>query len=147
MKLMTLICCFLLVACATPPETRTQDFYRWYTGEKNKLNPAVFDASPLLANYVAPQTLKRLQKIMTLEDSDLFDADYFTCAQDVSEKWPGNVIVSPPYHVPGGVAVNVMLGAWDEPEMLTYLIVYLVQHDGQWMISRVKAPTYEQYLP
>ncbi|TDN60491.1 DUF3828 domain-containing protein [Scandinavium goeteborgense] len=147
MKLFMLVFCWLMLSACTPsPEQRTKDFYHWYTTEQNKPEPIYF-ASPKLKGWVAPETLSRLQDALNHPDNyPSFDADYFTYGQDVSEHWPANVIISSAYHVPGGVAVNVMLGTWDEPEMLVYLVVYLRQKKGVWLISRVKSPGYEQFL-
>ncbi|HEX4502403.1 MAG TPA: DUF3828 domain-containing protein [Scandinavium sp.] len=150
MRLLIAMCCvFMLTACVTPPDKQVKRFYQWYTTEKNKPDNEIFFASPELAPWVTRSTLMRLQKAYNTPDdvNSNFDSDYFTYAQDVSEKWPDNVIVSPAYHVPGGEAVNVMLGAWDEPQMRSFLVVYLTLEDQTWKISRVTAPTYEQYLP
>lgn len=148
MRLIILLCCVLIItACVTSPEEQTKDFYQWYTTERNKPDHSIFFASPDLSQWVALSTLSRLQKVYNDPDGSSFDADYFTYSQDVSERWPNNIIVSPAYPVPGGVAVNVMLGTWDEPQMQSFLIIYLVQEQGRWKISRVKAPTWEQYLP
>ncbi|MBL5898201.1 DUF3828 domain-containing protein [Lelliottia amnigena] len=139
---------FMLVACAKSPEQQTKAFYQWYIKGASLPENALFYASPELRRWVSRSTFSRLQREYYLsEEVNNFDADYFTYTQDLADNWPDNIIVSPAYHVPGGVAVNVMLGTWDESDWQVYLVVYLVQEDGIWKIARVKTTTYEQNLP
>ncbi|MRS88980.1 DUF3828 domain-containing protein [Enterobacteriaceae bacterium RIT714] len=147
MRIFILICSlFMLSACARSPEKQTAEFYQWYASAINEPNGKIFFASPELSRWVDRSTMDRLKKAYETDDENIY-ADYFTYSQDVSSQWPGNIIVSPSYHVPGGVAVNVMLGSWDEPSMMGFLTVYLVQRDGEWKITRVRMPKMEQYLP
>jgi len=148
MRILFLLCIiFPLIGCASSPEKQAKAFYEWYTTQLNNPVKPIFFAAPELDRWVEHSTLTRLNYIYRHGDEcTTLDADYFTYSQDVSEKWQQNVIVSPAWHVPGGVAVNVMLGAWNEPQMQSWLIVYLVQQNSTWKITRVKAIDYEQYL-
>jgi hypothetical protein len=76
-----LLMCLLLTGCATQmdmPEKRTHDFYMFY------LTAFVTDSkednldSPKMRDYVAQDTLLRLQKISSLYEQEINGSDYFT---------------------------------------------------------------------
>lgn len=80
-----LLMCLLLTGCATQmvtPEKRTHDFYTFY------LMSFVTDSkednldSLKMRDYIAQDTLSRLQKISSLYEQEIIGSDYFTYTQD-----------------------------------------------------------------
>lgn len=80
-----LLMCLFLTGCSTQmdaPEKRTHDFYQFY------LTAFVTDSkednldSPKMRDYIAHDTLSRLQKISSLYEQEIIGSDYFTYTQD-----------------------------------------------------------------
>ncbi|WP_320710783.1 YbjP/YqhG family protein [Enterobacter sp. 302C9] len=144
-----LLMCLLLTGCATQmdtPEKRTHDFYTFY------LTAFVTDSkednldSPKMREYIARDTLFRLQKIFYLYEQEIIGSDYFTYTQDYAAEWIPDLSVSNAINSVSGKVVNVELGVGHEQKQ--QLNVYLRNEDGKWKIYRVTDAShhFEHYI-
>ena len=144
-----LLMCLLLTGCATQmdtPEKRTHDFYTFY------LTAFVTDSkednldSPKMREYIARDTLFRLQRIFSLYEQEIIGSDYFTYTQDYAAEWIPDLSVSNAINSASGKLVNVELGVGHEQKL--QLNVYLRNEDGKWKIYRVTDAShhFEQYI-
>lgn len=144
-----LLMCLLLTGCATQmitPEKRTHDFYTFY------LMAFVTDSkednldSLKMRDYIAQDTLSRLQKISSLYEQEIIGSDYFTYTQDYAAEWSPDLSVSNAITYASGKVVNVQLGVGNERKL--QLKVYLRTEDGKWKIYRVTDVShhFEQYI-
>lgn len=144
-----LLMCLFLTGCATQmvtPEKRTHDFYTFY------LMAFVTDSkeddldSLKMRDYIAQDTLSRLQKISSLYEQEIIGSDYFTYTQDYAAEWIPDLSVSNAINYASGKVVNVQLGVGNERKL--QLKVYLRTEDGKWKIYRVTDVShhFEQYI-
>ena len=144
-----LLMCLFLTGCATQmdtPEKRTHDFYTFY------LTAFVTDSkednldSPKMREYIARDTLFRLQRIFSLYEQEIIGSDYFTYTQDYAAEWIPDLSVSNAINSASGKLVNVELGVGHEQKL--QLNVYLRNEDGKWKIYRVTDAShhFEQYI-
>ena len=132
-----LLMCLLLTGCATQmdtPEKRTHDFYTFY------LTAFVTDSkednldSPKMREYIARDTLFRLQKIFSLYEQEIIGSDYFTYTQDYAAEWIPDLSVSNAINSVSGKVVNVELGVGHEQKQqlkLSYRVIYHLSVSAQ----------------
>jgi len=139
----------LLTGCTSQmdtPEKRTHDFYTFYLtafvtdSKEDEIN------SPKMREYIARDTLSRLQKILSLYEQEIIDSDYFTYTQDYAAEWIPDLNVSKAINYASGKVVNVDLGTGNGEK--TQLKVFLGNEDGKWKIYRVTDAShhFEQYI-
>ena len=144
-----LLMCLLLTGCSAQmdsPEKRINDFYSFYlTAFVTDTHEDNLD-SPKMRDYIAQDTLSRLQKISSLYEQEIIGSDYFTYTQDYAAEWIPDLSVSNAINSASGKVVNVQLGVGNERKLL--LKVYLRIEDGKWKIYRVTDAShhFEQYI-
>jgi len=99
-----------------------------------------------MRDYVAQDTLLRLQKISSRYEQEIIGSDYFTYTQDYAAEWIPDLSVSSAINCASGKVVNVELDAGNGQKQR--LNVYLRNEDGKWKIYRVTDAShhFEQYI-
>ncbi|MGF6099946.1 YbjP/YqhG family protein [Enterobacter sp. A4] len=139
----------LLTGCAPQvdtPEKRTHDFYTFYlTAFVTNSKEDELD-SPKMHEYIARDTLSRLQKILSIYEQEIIDSDYFTYTQDYAAEWIPDLNVSKAINYASGKVVNVDLSTGNGEK--TQLNVFLRNEDGKWKMYRVtdESHHFEQYI-
>ncbi|WBM70376.1 YbjP/YqhG family protein [Buttiauxella sp. WJP83] len=133
-----LLASLLLMGCtvhAQTPEATVSDFYHFYltdfVSDSNE-NPLT---SAKMRQYVAKETLARLEAIQGIEEQEIVEADYFTYCQDYAPEWISALEVGAAQDDAGGKVLDVWLGI--EGGKKLKLRDYLRKEDGNWKIYRV----------
>lgn len=143
MRPILLLLCIALTACANhvqSPETRVEQFYQFY------LNAIVTDNLQSTAvkfqmrEYIAQDTLTRLDIIQNIYEQEIIDSDYFTYGQDYAKEWIPGLNIGNAYNLMSGKVIDVWLGIQDGKKH--HLITYLRMEDGKWKIYRIRSVTY-----
>lgn len=129
----------LLSACTCVPQQnaaeRAEEFYSTYL--------TFFAESdgeyPQLREYVAADTLSRLNEIESIPEQEILGSDYFAYIQDYDPSWVKELEVGVAHQFINGEVLPVRIGI-DNGGFLN-LKVYMRREDGKWKIYRVSDVT------
>jgi hypothetical protein len=149
MRTLLLLLSLTLAGCSShiqTPENRVEQFYLFYLNAFVSDNHLDSPNSSQMRDYVAQDTLERLNEIQGIYEQEIIGADYFTYAQDYAKEWIPNLKVGRAKYFMGGEVVDVWIGIQDTKKNRLY--VYLKMEEGKWKIYRVISLTdnYEQYI-
>lgn len=139
MKGIIITLALLLSACTCVPQQsaaeRAEEFYSNYL--------TFFAESdgeyPQLREYVAADTLSRLNEIESIPEQEILGSDYFAYVQDYDPSWVKRLEVGAPHQFINGEVLPVRIGI--EHGGFLNLEVYMRREDGKWKIYRVSDVT------
>ncbi|MGY0116085.1 DUF3828 domain-containing protein [Enterobacter roggenkampii] len=129
----------LLSACTCVPQQsaaeRAEEFYSNYLtffAESDR-------EYPQLREYVAADTLSRLNEIESIPEQEILGSDYLAYVQDYDPSWVKRLEVGAPHQFINGEVLPVRIGI--ENGGFLNLEVYMRREDGKWKIYRVSDVT------
>ncbi|MFP8965941.1 DUF3828 domain-containing protein [Pokkaliibacter sp. CJK22405] len=134
-----------LAAEHASPASAVEQFYRGYVADFDGSNVDCHYCSQVVTTFVAPKTVARLQKVLSMPEQEILQADYFTYTQDYDPVWILALEVKEAPDFSTSKTLDVYLPV-SEGKKLHLRVV--VEDDQGWKIVRVRDETdhYEQAI-